>query len=307
MHAVRRIGIDVKQNWIRYLMILPAVAAVVIFNYLPMAGLVMAFQQQDFAAGLFRGEWVGLKNFEFLFATQDAWIITRNTVLYNVVFIILGNILTIGLALILNEMLSKRLTKTLQTIYIMPHFLSMVVLSMVLFAFLSPNFGFVNNLLVSLGKEPVEWYHIKGPWPYLIVLVNMYSQVGYGSILYTAVISGISTEFYESAVLDGASKLQQIWYITLPQLKPILCINLIQGIGRMFRSDFGLFYTVPRDSGLLYDVTNTLDTYIYRGLTTMNNQSMTTAAGLYQSVVGLILVLIANKIIASLDEDCAMF
>lgn len=288
-------------------MILPAVAAIFIFNYLPMAGLVMAFQKQDYAAGLFRGEWVGLKNFEFLFATQDAWIITRNTVLYNVVFIILGNILTISLALILSEMLFKRLAKTVQTIYIMPHFLSMVVLSAVLFAFLSPDHGFVNNLLVSLGKEPIDWYNTKGPWPYLIVLVNMYAQVGYGSILYTAVISGISTEFYESAVLDGASKLQQIWYITLPQLKPILAINLISGIGRMFRSDFGLFYTVPRDSGLLYDVTNTLDTYIYRGLTTLNNQSMTTAAGLYQSVVGLVLVLIANKIISSIDEDCAMF
>ncbi len=307
LRTLNKIGNDLHKNWIRYLMVLPAVAALFVFCYLPMVGLVMAFKKQDLRRGVFGGDWIGLKNFEFLFKTQDAWIITRNTVLYNAVFIVLGMVLAVLLALLMNEMLSKRLAKTLQTIYIMPYFLSMVVVSAVVFAFLSNRYGYVNEILVSMGLERYDFYGQKAPWPYLLTLVRMWTSVGYSSIIYMAVISGISQEFYESAVLDGASKLQQAWYITIPHLKPIIAINLIRSVGGMFRSDFGLFYQVPKDSALLYSVTDTLDTYIYRGLTTLNNPAMSTAAGLYQSVVGLILVLLANKIISSLDEDCAMF
>lgn len=305
--SVKKIGRELRQNWMKYIMVSPAVIALLLFNYLPMTGLVMAFKKLDFRRGVLGGDWVGFDNFKFLFATQDAWVITRNTVLYNVVFIVLGLILSVGLALIMNEMLFKRYAKTLQTIYIMPNFLSMVVVATVAFAFLSQSNGYVNRLLISMGKEPIDWYNTRGPWPYLLVFIRMYCTVGYNSIIYMAVISGISQEFYESAVLDGASKFQQARYITIPHLKPIICINLIRSIGNMFRADFGLFYTVPRNSGMLYPVTDTLDTYIYRGLTTLNNPSMSTAAGLYQSAVGLVLVLIANKIISKIDEDCAMF
>ena len=290
-----------------HLMALPAVLALIVFSYLPMAGLVMAFQRLNLKKGIFSSPWVGLDNFKFLFATTDAWIITRNTVLYNVVFIVLGLFLSVLLALVMNELVWKRLSKVLQTMMIMPHFLSSVVISMAVFAFLSPTNGFVNAVLKSLGQQPVDWYAVKEPWPVLLVLVHLWTSVGYSSVIYLAAISGISSELYEAAALDGASRFQQAIHITLPHLRTIICINLIRSIGGMMYSDFGLFYTVPRDSGLLYPVTNTLDTYIYRALANLNNPGMTTAAGLYQSLVGLILVLVANKIVSKIDSDSAMF
>lgn len=294
---------DLRNNWQRYLMISPAVIAIFIFGYLPLSGLIMAFQQQNYGKGIYNGDWVGLKNFEFLFKTTDAWIITRNTVLYNVVFIVLGIILAVSLALIMNEMRWKKYSKVLQTIFIMPFFLSMVVLGTIVFAFLKGENGYVNTIL---GIK-IPWYQEKQFWPFLLTIVKMYHMVGFDSIIYMAVISGISSEYYESACLDGASRWQQIVHITLPQLRPIICINMIRAVGGMFRSDFGLFYNVPQNSGALYAVTDTLDTYIYRGLTTLNNLGMSTAAGLYQSLVGLILVLVANKIISKIDPDGAMF
>jgi len=307
MHKRKSVFHEFRKHWRLWLMAAPAILSLFFFNYLPMGGLVMAFQRLDYRKGIFTSPFVGLKNFQFLFATQDAWTITRNTVLYNVVFIVLGLLCSILLALILSELSCKRWSKTLQTVFIMPHFLSMVVLSTVLYAFLSPTNGFVNNVLESMGKDPINWYNWKTPWPYLLVLVHLYQSVGYSSIIYMAVISGIPTEYYEAAALDGANKLQQALHITIPNLRAIICINLIRSIGSIFRADFGLFYSVPRDSGMLYSVTDVLDTYIYRGLTTLNNPGMSTAAGLYQSVVGFVLVLVANKIISRIDDDCAMF
>lgn len=303
MFRQNKIKKDMQSNWQRYLMISPAVIAVFVFGYLPLSGLVMAFQQQNFGKGLYNGEWIGFKNFEFLFKTTDAWVITRNTVLYNVVFIILGLILSVSLALIMNELRWKCYAKTLQTIYIMPYFLSMVVVGTIVFAFLKAENGFVNTLF---GIR-VQWYQEKKIWPFLLVLAKMYCTVGFDSIIYMAVISGISSEYYESACLDGATRWQQIIHITLPQLRPIICINLIRAVGGMFYSDFGLFYNVPQNTGMLYSVTDTLDTYIYRGLATLNNVGMSTAAGLYQSLVGFALVLIANKIITKIYPEGAMF
>lgn len=303
MFKSNKLGQHLQKNWQRYLMISPAVIAVFFFGYLPLTGLVMAFQRQNFGKGIFNGEWIGFKNFEFLFRTTDAWVITRNTVLYNVVFIILGLFLSVSLALIMNELRWKRYAKTLQTIYIMPYFLSMVVVGTITFAFLKAENGFVN----SLFGIKVQWYQEKKIWPFLLTFIKMYCIVGFDSIIYMAVISGISSEYYESACLDGATKWQQIRHITLPQLRPIICINLIRAVGGMFYSDFGLFYNVPQNTGALFSVTDTLDTYIYRGLASLNNAGMSTAAGLYQSVVGLILVLVANKIISKIYPDGAMF
>ncbi len=298
---------EIRENWVLYLMAAPAVVALFIFSYLPMAGLVMAFQNLNIAKGIFKSPFVGFKNFEFLFSTNDAWVITRNTVLYNLVFIILGTFLSITLALLLNEMTFKRYTKALQTIYMMPNFLSMVVVATIVYAFLKPSDGFVNVMLKSLGMDPVSWYNTPGPWPFILVLVHTWKGTGYSAVIYLAVISGISSEYYEAAALDGASRLQQMIHITLPHLRFILCINLIQAVGGIIRGDFGLFYTVTRNSGPLYPVTDILDTYIYRGLTTLNNPGMSTAAGLYQSVIGFIMVLTANKIVSKIDSDCAMF
>jgi len=220
---------------------------------------------------------------------------------------VLDLVLAVALAIIMSELVFKRYSKALQTVYIMPYFLSMVVLSTVLYAFLSPTNGFLNNILQQMGRDPINWYNTKSPWPYILVIVRLYHTVGYSSIIYMAVISSIPNEYYEAAALDGATKLQQAKHITLPYLRAVICINLIRSVGHIFRADFGLFYTVPRDSGVLYPVTDVLDTYIYRGLKTLNNPGMSTAAGLYQSVVGFILVLVANHIVTKIDSDSAMF
>lgn len=296
-----------QKHWMLYSMALPAVILLLIFNYLPMVGIVMAFQELDYSKGIFTSPFVGFKNFEFLFTSSMIWDITRNTILYNVAFIIVNTVLSVGLALMINELTNKTFAKIIQTILIMPFFLSTVVLAMIVYAFLAYNYGFANTLLKGLGLDPQNWYNMPDFWPGFLIFVNAWRGIGFSSVTYTAVISGISQEYYEAATLDGASRWQQIRYITLPHLKTILCINLINAVGGMFRSDFGLFYTVTRNSGALYPTTQTLDVYIYNALQSMTNLGMTTAAGLYQSVVGFILVLVANKIIKSIDSDSAMF
>lgn len=298
---------EFKDNYILYIMSLPAITFLLIFCYVPMGGLVMAFQDLDMTKGIFTSPWVGLKNFEFLFATSDAWRITRNTVGYNVVFILLGTFLSILLAVLLHEISSKKLAKTLQTIFIMPNFLSMAVVAIIVFAFLSARHGYLNKIVVLFGYEAKNWYLERGVWPYILVIVQMWKTVGYSAVVYLAAISGISDEYYEAAMLDGATKVQQVWHITLPHLKPMITILLILSIGGIFRGDFGLFYTVTQNNGRLYPVTDVLDTYIYRAMTTLNNPGMATAAGLYQSVVCFICVLFANKAVAKIEPDNAMF
>ncbi|HCS73213.1 MAG TPA: sugar ABC transporter permease [Clostridiales bacterium] len=267
----------------------------------------MAFQDLNIAKGIFGSEFISLKNFEFLFSTTDAWVITRNTVSYNVIFILLNMFLAVLLSILLNELHSKILAKTLQTIFIMPHFLSMTIVSIIVFSLLSVNSGYLNRLLMALGYDKVNWYMEPKYWPFILVAVNTWKGVGYQAVVYLASISNISDEYYEVAVIEGASKLKQAWYITLPHLKAIISIMLILSVGGIFRADFGLFYTVPQDSGALYPVTDVIDTYIYRSLTTLNNAGMATAAGLYQSIVGFILVLISNKVVSRISPENAVF
>ncbi len=302
-----RFALAIRDYHVLYLMAVPAITALLLFSYAPMFGLVMAFQNLNVAKGIFGSPFVGLKNFEFLFSTTDAWIITRNTVAYNVVFIVLNMFLAVLLSLLLSELTSRRLAKSLQTIFIMPHFLSMTVVAIIAFAFLSPTSGYLNKVLLSLGRSKKNWYMERGFWPYFLVLVNAWKHVGYSAIVYLASISGISDEFYEAAMLDGASKFQQALYITIPHLKTMMTILLILAVGGIFRGDFGLFYTVTQNNGALYPVTDVIDTYIYRGLTTLNNTGMSTAAGLYQSVVGFILVMLTNKIVTKIEPENALF
>ena len=291
-----------------HLMALPVLLFLLVFCYAPMAGLVMAFQNLNIAKGIFGSPFVGLKNFEFLFSTTDAWVITRNTVLYNLAFIIVNMALAIVLSLLLSELRSGRYAKTLQTVYMLPHFLSVTVIAIIVNGFLSRNYGLVNQVAKLLGQAgKTDWYKRRDFWPPFLVFVNAWRGVGYSTVLYLAVISGISDEYYEAAVLDGATKLQQALYITLPHLRFVISISLIMAMGGIFRGDFGLFYTVTQDSGPLYPVTDVIDTYIYRGLMYMSNVGMSTAAGLYQSVVGFVLVLITNAVVRRIDPDTAMF
>lgn len=289
-------------------MALPGVALLILFSYLPMGGLVLAFKKYNVQKGIFGSPFNGLDNFKFLFATSDAFIITRNTVLYNIVFIFLNMVIAVMLSLMLSSLRSGRLAKAFQTIYMMPYFLSWAVVAIIAAAFLERSNGYVNHILQMFGQEGlVDWYQKISIWPPLLVFINAWKGVGYQAVMYLAVISGISSDYYEAAMLDGASRLQQAVYITIPHLRFIIAVSLIMAMGGIFRGDFGLFYTVTKDSGTLYPVTNVIDTYIYRGLKNQVNLGMTTAAGLFQSVVGFVFVLLANRIVSKVDPDSAMF
>lgn len=304
-----------KQKWFKkediplHLMALPTLIWLIIFCYLPIFGLIMAFQDLNITTGILGSRFVGFKNFEFLFTSTDAWVITRNTVCYNLVFIVLNMVLAVTMSLLLSEVHSRFYAKTLQTIYMLPYFLSWAVVMIVVSAFIHYDYGMVKKLLVSLGivDKGVDFYQQRGLWPYLLVFINAWKGVGYQTVLYLAVISGISHEYYEAAVLDGATKRQQAWYITIPHLRLVIGISIILAMGNIFRGDFGLFYVVTKDSGRIYPVTDVIDTYIYRALTRLSNVGMATAAGFYQSVVGFALILTVNAIVNKIDPDSAMF
>ncbi len=302
-----RFTLHLKKYWILHLMAFPALLSVLVFHYLPLFGLTLAFQDFNVAKGFFGSEFVGLKNFEFLFTTKDAWRITRNTVLYNVVFILTNTLLSMGLAMLFNELYSKKLAKSMQTMLIMPYFLSTAVVAIIVYGFLAQRGGYVNKFMELIGGRTRNWYTYRPLWPFLLVLINAWKGVGYNSVVYMATISGISEEYYEAAVLDGATKWQQAKYITIPHLRQILCIMLILNIGSLFSGDFGLFHTVTQNNGMLYPVTDIIDTYVYRALTSMNNVNMSAAAGFYQSFMGLILILASNAIIRKIDPESALF
>ncbi|WP_283695058.1 ABC transporter permease [Clostridium perfringens] len=293
------------------LLTIPGAIWFLVFAYLPMFGVIVAFKRWRIHGGFFESlmnsKWVGFDNFKFLFQSSDAWLITKNTVLYNIVFIILGIVLPVTLAILLNELLNKKLAKFYQSSMFLPYFLSWVVVSYCLYAFLSPEKGYVNGILQSMGGKGISWYTEPKYWPFIIILMSQWKAVGYGTVVYLASICGIDKSYYEAAMIDGASKFQQIKYITVPLLKPVMIIMFITSIGGMFRGDLGLFYQLPKDSGALYPVTNVIDTYVYRGLMNLGDIGMSSAASLYQSFVGLILIVTSNAIVRKVDEENAFF
>ncbi|WP_442871146.1 ABC transporter permease [Acutalibacter muris] len=286
---------------------LPGLAYLVINNYMPMIGLTFAFKKINYNVGVFNSPWCGLSNFSFLFKTDDAFIIFRNTICYNLVFIILGNVVAIIIAILLEQIRTKAL-KLYQTCILIPYLLSITVVSYLAFAFLSSDSGFINNsILEPLGIEPISWYSTPRYWPFILVFINLWKGFGYSSILYFATLIGIDGSYYEAAVIDGASTWQQIKYVTLPCLKTTIITLVIMAIGRMFYSDFGLFYQVPMNNGMLFDVTNTIDTYVYRGLLQLNDVGRSSAAGFLQSLLGFILVMGTNLVTRKVDPDSALF
>jgi len=292
-----------------YIMALPAVVYLFINNYMPLPGLVLAFKNFNAKKGLYRSDWYGLKNFKYLFATGEALTITRNTLLYNFAFIIINTVLAIIVAILLSEMRSK-FKSVYQSLILLPYMISMVIVSYLVFAFLSTENGFLNNtILKPLGKEPIAWYSssAKKYWPFILILVSCWKVIGYNCIIYLSSILGIDRTYYEAAAIDGAGKMKQITRITLPLLKPTIIMMTLLAIGRIFYSDFGLFYQVPQNQGALYPVTNTIDTYVYRGLIQNGKPALSAAAGLYQSFVGFVLILSANLIVRKIDADSALF
>ena len=304
----KSLAVQIKKYWPFYIMMLPALVYLFINNYMPMSGLVLAFKKYNVRDGIFGSPWIGLQNFEFLFATKDAWIITRNTILYNLAFIIAGTVSAIELAVFLNDIVSKKRKKVYQTLVLLPYMISMVVVAYLANAFLSSDTGFINNyILEPLGLQPVSFYSETKYWPFILIFINIWKGVGYSCIMYLANLGGIDPGYYEAAALDGATRWQRFTKITLPCLKPTIITLTILSIGKMFYSDFGLFYQVPMQSGALFSVTQTIDTYVFYGLMKNGNIGMSAAAGFYQSMVGFILVLGTNAVIRRISRENAMF
>lgn len=303
-----------KKTLMLLTMVAPGTIWLLLLRYLPMAGIVMAFQDYKiytkapgFINNIKHSKFVGLKNFKFLFATKDTWIMVRNTLAYNVVFIILGLVISVAFAIMLNEITKKFVAKAYQTMMFFPYFLSWVVASYFLQAFLDPTRGLLVHMMQNWGMTPPDFYNDCGPWPFILTLCNVWKNTGYSAILYLAAITGIDASQYEAASIDGASKWQQVKYVTLPHLKTMIIILFIMNVGKIFNSDFGLFFNVPLQSGPLYPVTQTIDTYVYRAMMTTQNYGMSTAAGLLQNIVGFICIMIANGIVNKVDPDSSLF
>ena len=301
-----------RENFIFLLMVLPGAAWLILFFYIPVFGNIVAFKDyhitgEGFIDSVMKSKWVGFDNFKFLFSSKDAYIITRNTVLYNLGFIFLGLIVSVGIAIIFSELRSKRVVKVLQTSMLFPYFLSWVIISFFTDAFLNVDKGLVNHILTSLGMKAINFYSELWIWPALLLFLGIWKGFGYSSVMYYATIMGIDPTYYEAATVDGASKWQRIRNVTIPQLTPLVTVLTILAVGNIFRADFGLFYQIPHNAGQLYNVTNVLDVYVFNGLTQTADIGMASAAGLYQSVVGLVLVLISNIIARRIDKNAALF
>ncbi len=290
------------------IMMIPGITYLLINNYLPLTGLQLAFKKFKYSQGIWGSQWNGVKNFTYLFRSGDAAVIIRNTILYNLVFLVLGTVFAIFTAILLNEIRQKSMKQAYQTLILIPHMISYVIVSYIAYAFLGNDNGMINSsLLKGMGLPAVSWYTEPKYWPYILTFIHLWKTFGYNSISYFATIVGIDTAYYEAAIVDGAGTWKLISRITLPLLKPTIITLTLLSIGRLFYSDFGLFYQVPMNSGLLYSTTNTLDTFVYRGLLETNDVGRASAAGFIQSIMGFLLVLGTNLIVRRVESENALF
>ena len=294
-----------KNDFPLYLMMLPGMLYLIANNYLPMFGILLAFKKINYAKGILASPFVGLDNFEYLFKTKDAFIMIRNTVLYNAVWIILDLVIAVFVALCMNEIAKRKIAKVIQPVICFPSMVSAVILSFLVYAFLSVSYGYLNT--VFFADNPISWYTEAKYWPFILTIVHIWQNAGQSSIIYMASIGGIDKGLYESARIDGATKWEQIKYITLPLLKPMITMMLLLSVGRIFNSDFGLFYQVTLNNGMLYETTQTIDTYVYRALMINNNVGMSSAAGIFQAVIGFVLVLTSNLLVKKVNPENSLF
>lgn len=290
-----------------YLMMLPALIYLFINNYLPMSGLVLAFEKYNVKDGIWGSQFVGFKNFTFLLKSNDLPILFRNTLGYNLCFILINLVLGVTLAILITEITNLKFRKAAQSSILFPFVVSIVIVSYMVRAFLDPEAGLLNHLLVSMGRQKVAWYDTAKYWPFILIFVNTWKGVGYGCILYISTILGIDMSLYESASLDGATKFQKIRYITLPFLKPTMITVSLLSLGRVFNSDFGLFFQVPQNSGLISSTTQTIDTFVYNALITQSNVGMSAAASFFQSVMGFLMIMVFNAITRKISRENALF
>ena len=303
-----------KKTLMLLTMVAPGAIWLLLLRYLPMGGIILAFKNYKiypkdptFLNNLIHSKWVGLDNFKFLFTTGASWVMIRNTLAYNIVFIILGVIIPVAFAVMMSELSKKFVAKTYQTLMFFPYFLSWVVVSYFLNAFIDAQYGLIPMAQRAAGETAVSWYTTPGPWPYIIVFANLWKNVGYSTVLYLAAITGIDQTQYEAAAIDGASKWQQILHVTLPNLRTMIAILFILNVGKIFNADFGLFWNVPMQNGALFSVTQVIDTYIYRVLMNTGNIGQSTAAGLLQNIVGFICIIGANAVVKKIDSDSTLF
>ena len=286
-------------------MCLPAIILVFMFSYMPMFGIILAFKDFNVRDGIFGSPWNGLANFSYLFKSNDAYIMLRNTLGYNLLFLTVGTALNVTLAISVSLLRGKWGKKIYQTIYVMPYFLSMVIVSYLVLSLLNMENGFLNRTILPMfGIAPINWYTVEGPWPWILSIVNFWKWTGYSSIMYIAAIAGIDSQLYEAAAIDGATLWKQIWHITIPSLRTLICIQIILNVGQILGGDFGLYYQVPMNSGAIKDVTTTIPVYVFKNLTSgsANTLGLASSTSFIQSVVGCILVVTTNKIVDKISH-----
>ena len=289
------------------LLALPSALYIFVFSYIPMYGVILAFKNFDARLGFFKSPWVGLKNFEFFFKSQDAWRVTRNTLVLNSIFIITSTICAVIFALLMFEVVKQVHIKIYQTIAILPMFISWVIVGYIVYSFLQTDTGVINRCLENFGFKPVSWYSEPNKWPVILTITNIWKNVGFAGIIYYASLIGVSQDYYEAAEIDGANKLQTAWYLSIPSLIPIITILTILSIGAIFRADFGMFYNVTRNIGTLYPTTDVVDTYVFRALTKSGSIGMSAAVGLFQSIVGFVLIIVTNMVVKKIEPDNSIF
>ena len=298
----------VKDSRTLILMCLPAIIFFVVFSYCPMPGAYIAFTDFNYKSGIFASKFVGFDNFKFLVESGSLWLLTRNTILYNFAFIVLGNALQIFVAILLNEVKNKMFKKVTQTIMFLPYFISAVLVALLAFNILNSDFGFMNGVIKFFGGDPIKVYSMPNAWPAIMVIVTLWQQTGYGSIVYFASICGIDSSIMEAAEVDGANIIQRIRYIILPSLKPTAIILFLFAIGGIMKGNFGLFYNlVGSSNSMLFPTTDIIETYVYRTLMNNFNFANSTAVGLYQSIFGFVIVIVCNWIVKKFDEEYGLF
>jgi putative aldouronate transport system permease protein len=288
-------------------MLLPAVLYICLFAYVPMVGIILAFKKYTYTGGIFGSAWNGLKNFEFFFKSGKAFTVTKHTVLYNILFISFNTLLQMSVAILLTEIKGKYFSNISQSIMFLPYFISWVIVSVIAFNILSFDFGFINGVINSMGGTKINFYNNGRVWPVILTLFGAWKVVGYGAILYLAAIMGIDTEVYEAAVIDGANVFQRIFKITIPLMLPTVVILLLLAIGGIFRGNFDMFYNLVGNNGLLHGYTDVIDTFTFRALITNNDFGMSAAAGLYQSILCFVTILLANKLVSIYSTDYSLF
>ena len=288
-------------------MALPGIIFFFIFSYLPMIGVIVAFKDFNVRDGILFSPWSGFKNFEFFLKSQDIFRLVNNTLLLNFIFIITATAIQIAFAVMMNELKSRLFVKFTNSIMFLPYFISWVIAGYFVYALLNMDYGLINSGLAAPGLKPVEWYNRPEYWPVILTLANLWKVTGYGCVIYTASIVGINEEYYEAATVDGANRWQQVIKITLPMLKPLIIILTLLALGKIFYSDFGMFYNLTRNAGTLYSTTDVMDTYVFRALRVTGDFGMSAAAGLFQSIIGFVLVWASNQLVRKIDNENALF